>query len=559
MYTWTLLLLIFGTLSTNCHRSQSQSQRNCPSFDGRSQLRPHNRDMLMYIEYKQWDYENRRIQNTAGQCEAQFSCSSQRKYRTADGSCNNLVNPRWGKSMECVNRLEDPVYADGSKAPKVAKSGRPLPNARLTSTTQHSHVNSFSHVTHMLMQWGQFLDHDITFTPTAQLREGVMDCCTQSSPECFQITIPTNDPFYSRFNRRCMTFVRSAPCLTCSMYREQINALTAFIDASNVYGSMDNETTALRLRDGTGMLRSQNNGLLLPQTADPENDQCSNRTNNMICFAAGDSRQINLHWDEETIFQEARRIVGAQMQVITYKEFLPLVLGGEFMNKYSLNLLSSGRTSYDSSINPTIYSEFSTAAFRFGHTLIDGLFFRIPFNGNPQSYTLRDNFFNPNPLYAADIDNIVRGIIGVSSQRFDPFVTDDVRNHLYKIREDQFGNDLVAFNIQRGRDHAIPGYTVYVFACHQIRITSFRDLERFMPSDQANRYANLYESVDDIDLFSAMISERPLPNAVVGPTMACIIGFQFRNLRFGDRYWFEHGGQSGSFTDGKTEFFTDNF
>ncbi|RWS25233.1 Peroxidase-like protein [Leptotrombidium deliense] len=441
MYTWTFLLLTFGTLCINCQRSKSQ--RNCPSFDGRSQLRPHNRDMLMDIEYKQWDYENRKVPNNGGQCQAQISCSSQRKYRTADGSCNNLINTRWGKAMECVNRLEKPVYADGSKAPKVAKSGRALPNPRTISNTQHSHVNSFSHITHMLMQWGQFLDHDITFTPTAQVREGVMDCCTQSSPECFQITIPNNDPFYSRFNRRCMTFVRSAPCLTCNMYREQINALTAFIDASNVYGSMDNETTALRLRDGTGMLRSQNNGLLLPQTADPENDQCSNRTQNLICFAAGDSRvnvlpsltalhtlfmrqhnricyflkQINRNWNEETLFQEAR----------------------------------------------------------------------IPFRGNPQQYLLRDNFFNPNPLYAADIDNIVRGIIGVSSQRFDPFVTDDVRNHLYRLTENQFGNDLVAFNLQRGRDHAIPGYTVYIYGCHQIRITQFRDLERFMPREQADR------------------------------------------------------------------------
>ena len=61
----------------------------------------------------------------------------------------------------------------------------------------------------------------------------------------------------------------------------------------------------------------------------------------------------------------------------------------------------------------------------------------------------------------------------------------------------------------------------------------------------------LHRNVQDIDLFSAGLAEYPLPGAAVGPTFTCIIGIQFYNLKYGDRFWFEHGYQSGSFTPGE--------
>ena len=49
-------------------------------------------------------------------------------------------------------------------------------------------------------------------------------------------------------------------------------------------------------------------------------------------------------------------------------------------------------------------------------------------------------------------------------------------------------------------------------------------------------------------MWSAGISEVPLPGSMVGPTFACIIGKQFHNFRFGDRFWYENGGWPSSFT-----------
>ena len=56
--------------------------------------------------------------------------------------------------------------------------------------------------------------------------------------------------------------------------------------------------------------------------------------------------------------------------------------------------------------------------------------------------------------------------------------------------------------------------------------------------------------MEDVDLFIAGVSERPAKGAVVGPTFQCIIADQFLRLKRGDRYFYDLGGQSGSFTEG---------
>merc|ERR1719419_1280848 len=61
-------------------------------------------------------------------------------------------------------------------------------------------------------------------------------------------------------------------------------------------------------------------------------------------------------------------------------------------------------------------------------------------------------------------------------------------------------------------------------------------------------YSRVYDTPEDLELFSAGISENPVPGALIGPTFSCVIGRQFHNLRKGDRFFYENGGWPSSFT-----------
>lgn len=75
--------------------------------------------------------------------------------------------------------------------------------------------------------------------------------------------------------------------------------------------------------------------------------------------------------DDDTIYEETRRIVSASVQVITYREFLPIVIGDKAMADYGLSLLEKGySTDYNPKTNAETRVEFQAAAFRFGHSIV---------------------------------------------------------------------------------------------------------------------------------------------------------------------------------------------
>jgi len=164
---------------------------------------------------------------------------------------------------------------------------------------------------------------------------------------------------------------------------------------------------------------------------------------------------------------------------------------------------------------------------------------------------VRDNFGQSTQFTQSNgqgYDWILGGLMMQNSQNFDPFVTADVTNFLFRVPGRDFGADLAARNIQRGRDHGLPGYNQYRALCSMSRITSMASPPPEVRPDAWQRVQSLYTSPDDIDLFTGGLIEYPVQGGLSGPTFNCIKALQFARLKRGDRFFFTHGNQVGTFT-----------
>ncbi|XP_064784563.1 peroxidasin homolog isoform X2 [Oncorhynchus masou masou] len=516
------------------------------------------------------------------------------KYRSHDGTCNNLQHPMWGASLTAFQRLLKSVYDNGFNLPHGASSRHPnghaLPLPRLVSTTMigTETITPDDHYTHMLMQWGQFLDHDLDSTVAALSQSRFSDgqLCTNvctNDPPCFPIQFPPGDPRQARSGARCMFFVRSSPVCGSGMTsllmnsvfpREQINQLTSYIDASNVYGSSRHESEEVRdLASQRGLLRQgivQRSGKpLLPFATGPPTECMRDENESPIpCFLAGDHRaneqlgltamhtvwfrehnrvatellRLNPHWDGDTIYHEARKIVGAQMQHITYNHWLPKIMGDAGMK------LIGDYHGYNPNLNAGILNAFATAAFRFGHTLINPILYRLDehFQPIPQGHiSLHRAFFSPFRIVnEGGIDPLLRGLFGVAGKMrvSTQLLNTELTERLFSMAH-SVALDLAAMNIQRGRDHGIPPYNDYRTFCNLTSAQSFDDLRNEIQNPQVReKLQRLYGTPLNIDLFPALMAEDLVPGSRLGPTLMCLLAAQFKRLRDGDRFWYENPG-----------------
>lgn len=510
-------------------------------------------------------------------------CDPDYPYRSADGTCNNLKNPTWGAAFTQFRRAMPPDYGDGVSSLRLARDGTDLPSARLVTNVVHSNqlVESRSY-TVLTMSWGQFVDHDITATALSKGSNMMaIPCCsvevleepTLLHPQCASIPVPPDDPFYAAHNLTCMEFTRSAPASRCNFGpREQINQQTAFLDGSVIYGTSDEQLGSLRIHKD-GLLDSQvtlDGRELLPASKDP-GDGCNVEDQfkyDRYCFKSGDARaneqillttlhtvwarqhnlvalnlkDLNPDWDDERLFQETRKVVVAQMQHITYHEYVPSILGPRFMKKLELSPQSEGNHTcvYDSKIHPAIANEFAAAAFRFGHSQIQGLVQKVDGpNKNVEFVQLKSLFFNPFSLYdQGTMAQLVRGEVSQSAAAVDTYFTSQVSGKLFQ-GDNPYGLDLVSVNIQRGRDHGVASYTKWRMYCGLPPVGNFSDLAQDMDAGALGRIKKVYKHVDDIDFYTGGLAERPIQDGLVGPTFACVIADQFLRLKRGDRFWYE--------------------
>ena len=488
------------------------------------------------------------------------------EIRSIDGSGNNLANPDWGSTGVELLRLTTPAYADGVGEPR---GGGALPSPRAISNaiaSQSASLPNPAGATDWLWQWGQFLDHDLDLTPLANPEEPL------------NIPVPMGDPDFDPFalGNLEMSFVRSAANGGTTTAREQLNGITAFVDASNLYGSDAARAIALRDvgNDGKMKMAAGSGGEMnlvfntfgLPNEGDLGADGYLSgdvRANEQIGLTAvhtlfsrehnriADDLKSRLDGGEQTlvekrdqsiaqagngigdeddfIYQSARKLVAAQMQKITYEEFLPVLLGNGALMPYQ---------GYDDTINPGISNEFATAAYRVGHTMLSPELLRVDdFDTIIAAINLQDAFFSPELVDQDGVDTLLKGLASQHAQNIDPFLIDDVRNFLFGP-PGAGGLDLASLNIQRGRDHGLAGYSAVRAGLGLSPVNSFLEMTGG-DNALAQAFASVYDSVADVDLWIGGLAEAHAGSGLVGETIGAILIDQFTRTRDGDRFYYE--------------------
>ena len=472
---------------------------------------------------------------------------------SVDGTGNNLTQIQWGSTDEQLLRLASPQYSDGISA----AGGANRPSAREISNTVSDQGSSGlvnqGRMSAFAYAWGQFIDHDLGLTPTG-------------TTEKLSIAIPKGDPYFDPMGTgaKTMSLDRStvAPGTGTSISnpRQQLNTLTAWLDGSMVYGA--DAVTAKSLRTmvdgkmkiaGDGMLPLNNSQNFPSGTVPMLNSSPTLKSEQM--FAAGEVRaneNIELsslqtlfvrehnRWatilktkspslTDEEIYVRARAIVIGELQSITFNEWLPAILGPNAVSPYR---------GYDPKTNPQLSNEFATAAFRFGHSLLSDEIGFLDSNGNSiaEDVALSDALFNPVLLQKFGLEPILKYLASDSASELDTKVVNSVRNFLFGP-PGAGGLDLVSLNIQRGRDHGLASYNAVRASIGLPKVKGFDGIT----SDVAmqNKLKALYGTVDNMDLWIAILAEDHVPGGNLGPTGTRIIATQFERIRNGDRLWYQ--------------------
>ena len=482
-------------------------------------------------------------------------------FRPIDEVGNNVGNPTVGTANTDLLRVSPAAYTDGISSPSLANDA----SARVVSdilnnqadpanTSQDLNTVDANSLSDFGYAWGQFIDHDMDLTPT-------------NSSNTLQILADPNDP--SQMGNQ--TFARSAtdPAtgtttidpVTGTITKipaQQVNAVTSYLDLSQVYGSTKAMADALRVTnpDGSlgyllktspgGMLPYDNSTYFTPAqlamihmandsgvvstdklfvTGDVRGNENVELTALQTLFVrnhnkiAGELKADHPDWSDEHLYQEARKLNIAEYQAITYNYYLPDLLGPNALAKY---------TGYNPGVNPSIATEFSTVAFRFGHSLLSGEIERHGDNGQDilpndpagAGISLATDFFDPNVLSSTGAVDPVTGHTSTNigailkaeadgvAQADDLLAIKDIRNLLFGNGGAQDnGLDLMARDVERARDDGIGSDNQVRQAYGLPPVTSFAQITSNVQVQQELQAA--YGTVDKIDPFEGGAGRGP--------------------------------------------------
>jgi len=464
-------------------------------------------------------------------------------YRTLDGSFNNFDFDEYGKTNSSMVRRVPAAYGDGVGS----LSGQNRPSARHISNQLSDEPQDRRDerlLSGMAYQFGQFIDHDFVFAA--------------GGGEFAPIQVPNYDPVFA--GNGTIPFSRSLGTQGVTG-RENANKITAYIDASQVYGVEEDRANWLR-SFVDGKLRTSKGNMLPFNTTDGEfesphdptaprmeRDQERNGTFRKL-FVAGDFR-ANEHpnllsfqtifmrehnrlcdqlksqgfTDDEEIYQKARKLVGALMQKVTYDEFIPAF--GVSLSPY---------TGYKPNVNPGVSHVFAVAAYRW-HTMVENdiILRNDACEGiGPVELPLKTIFSNPSIIQKFGPGLLLQGLSFHPQYRTDLKVNNGLRNFLFGQGQ---GLDIVSINLQRGRDHGLPDYNTvrqhYGFGS----VSSFSQINS--DHEISGRLQSAYGDINDIDLWAGIFAEPLVSGTSLPATAIAIMKEQFEAMRDGDAYFYK--------------------
>lgn len=454
------------------------------------------------------------------------ACDPSSRFRTFDGTCNNEAHPRRGA-------VGQPIRLPSRMGPFVNATFTERPSARAVSNVLMSGPWSppSRRVTDLFTFFAQFLDHDIIRFAKP----------SKHAPQ-LPIGVPRNDDV---FTDRALPFARLSrargpPWLGAK--RAPANLLSSYIDASAVYGTSPSALRALRApRDGCRLATGRRNTLPDGRGGFRAGDSRVNENVLLIALHTLFVREHNTlcaeleaafpRWSHWRRFQTARKIVGAELQSITYDQFLPAILGSAAPRGYA---------SYNASEDPRPSLLFAGAAFRVGHVLInENIVSRRAHGAGEQHIPVAHTLFAPAEFRRLGLDALLRGAVSTRAKALNMHVVHGLRNLLITAADGR-RLDLASINIQRGRDLQVPLYND-ARRQHGLRpATWFTDISRDMRV--VRKLRSLYRNVERVDAWVGGLAESPSADSAMGPLFTRIWADDFRRMRDADRFFYQRPG-----------------
>jgi len=568
--------------------------------------------------------------------------SAAQEYRSLDGTGNNLADPALGSAPGLMKRgREGSSYADGMRRPHDRGNERSLSRrffglGEVLRDRERPDVNMIS------VLFGQFLNHDLEDNYFfGHWIDNNKSFVTPDSPYQFVWVLDPDDPIATFRGQNRL--VDGTPCgipfkpstggFVDGVFHPGTLA-SGYLDLTQVYGPEAETHHVLREYAG-GRLRGEHyQGLATYRTEygpvkvefDVENLPASRATTDLKVdssfsrlppgevVTAGDPRasenigltlmqilffrehnlragvlaQAHPEWDDEMLFQEARRRTIALWQHLLFDEWAPTVFGPDMAEQLG------PYTGYDADVDPTTSVVFATLGLRYGHSALhpyaprntDGSY--SAYVGNPAMPEDRslpnvgqvNNAVSPMGhvgLAGGTLEHVLRGMLATRAQSVGLVYNEAIHDIAFVSG----GTDLMTLDLARGRDNGLPPYhvirTVYggfgdegawdseaqadtisekdkralIDAGKKLeRRTPIETFLRFTARDPANPSADelaiaeevraVYRRADSIDPMIGVLAEPHVEGSAVGRTMHNILADELRRTRAGDRFWYEN-------------------